>query len=113
MSTKKLKKKFSYPKGSVDAFEYMEKRFGPLTFPQLISSNRLGEEMSQVAFAKKLGISRQHLNDIEKGRKQVSIERAAKFARILEKSPSLFIQICLEDQLRSAKLKYKVTVEAA
>lgn len=113
MSTKKLKKKFAYPKGSVDAFEYMEKKFGPLTFSMLINSNRLSEGVSQTEFAKKLGISRQQLNDIESGRKHVSPERAAKFAKILERSISLFIKICLEDQLRSAKLKYKVTVEVA
>ncbi len=43
----------------------------------------LSEEMSQVEFAKQLGISRSHLCDIEKGRKSVSVARAARFAKIL------------------------------
>jgi transcriptional regulator with XRE-family HTH domain len=37
----------------------------------------------QPELAKKLGISKSHLNDIEKGRKAVSPERAARFAKIL------------------------------
>ena len=51
-----------------------------LSFGTLLESIRLGEEMSQVEFAKKLGISRSHLCDIEKGRKSVSVARAARFA---------------------------------
>ncbi len=55
----------------------------PLTLGGLLESIRLGEEISQAAFAEKLGISVSHLCDIEKGRKVVSPERAARFAKIL------------------------------
>ena len=71
-------------KDGVTALEFLEKhRGGPITFADVFESTRLGEEMSQVAFAKKLKISRSHLNDIEKGRKVVSPGRAARFAKIL------------------------------
>ena len=64
-----------------DAIQFFESLVGELTFGGLIEAMRQAEEMSQVDFAKKLGISKQHLCAIEKGRKFVSPERAAKFAR--------------------------------
>jgi len=71
------------------------------------------EEMSQVEFAKKLGISKQHLCDIEKGRKFVSPARAAKFAKILGHSERSFDALALQDVVNQGRLKLKVTVEAA
>jgi DNA-binding transcriptional regulator YiaG len=53
---------------------------GPLTFGEMIWSIREGEEMSLAAFAGPLGISRQHLNDVEKGQRAVSPTRAAEWA---------------------------------
>lgn len=53
---------------------------GPVTLGKLMESIRLGEELSQVDFAKRLKVSLSHLNDIEKGNKAVSPKRAAKFA---------------------------------
>ena len=86
---------------------------GSLTFSRLLEAIRLGEEMSQVSFAKKLGISRSHLCDIEKGRKTVSPARAAKFARILGYSDKQFIGLVLQDLVQKDGLKLKITVEAA
>ena len=40
----------------------------PLTLGGLLESLRMGEEMSQVTFSRKLGVSPSHLCDIEKGR---------------------------------------------
>lgn len=39
----------------------------PLTLGGLLESTRLSEELSQTAFAERLGISASHLCDIEKG----------------------------------------------
>jgi len=68
--------------------------------------------MSQVEFAKKLGISKQHLCDIEKGRKFVSPERAARFAKILGHSGQSFVALALQDIVNQGGLKLKVSVEA-
>lgn len=62
----------------------------PLSIGGLLESIRVGEEMSQSAFAKKLGVSPSHLCDIEKGRKVVSPERAARFAKTLGRSREQF-----------------------
>ena len=73
MSTKKKSK----------AVRFLEELTGgPLTFGNLIESLRLCEESTQAAFAKKLKISRSHLNDIEKGQKAVSPARASRFAKV-------------------------------
>lgn len=86
---------------------------GPLTFGKLLEAVRLGENMSQVTFAKKLRISRAHLCDIEKGRRFVSPERAAKFAKILGYSEKRFIKLSLQDQINRAGLDYDIEIKAA
>jgi transcriptional regulator with XRE-family HTH domain len=96
------------------ARKFLEKlRGGPLSFGQMISSIRQADEITQVKLAQKMKISRAHLCDIEKGRRTVSAERAAKFAKILGYSINQFVAVALEDQLREAGLKVKVHVEAA
>jgi transcriptional regulator with XRE-family HTH domain len=96
-----------------DAMKFLDKLVGELTFGGLIAAMRQAEEMSQVEFAKKLGISKQHLCDIEKGRKFVSPARAAKFAKILGHSERSFVALALQDVVNQGRLKLKVTVEAA
>jgi transcriptional regulator with XRE-family HTH domain len=86
---------------------------GPISFGQLVESHRLCDEISQAELARKMGISRAHLCDIEKGRRLVSAERAAKFAKALGYSVSSFVTAALEDQLRKAGLKMRVTIDAA
>jgi len=86
---------------------------GPLSLGKFLQSIRLGEEMSQVEFADQLGISKSHLCDIEKGRKLVSPERAANYAKILRYSPEQFVRLALQDQVEKAGLKFKIKIEAA
>jgi transcriptional regulator with XRE-family HTH domain len=78
-----------------------------------LESIRLGEEISQGAFAKRLGVSSSHLCDIEKGRKVIGPERAARFAAILGRSPEQFVRLSLQELVEGAGLKMKVTVGAA
>ena len=97
-----------------DAVKFLEKLTGgPLTMSKLINAIRQGEEMSQVEFAKKLGISRSNLCDIERGRRFISSELAEKFAERLGESKEQFIRIALQDQLNRAGLKYFVNIKAA
>jgi transcriptional regulator with XRE-family HTH domain len=97
-----------------DTMRFLEKTAGrPLSLGGLIESIREGEDASQVSFAKKLGISPSHLCDIEKGRKVVSPERAAKFARILKRSPEQFVKLALQGLLDEVGLKMKIDVKAA
>ena len=84
---------------------------GPLTFGMAVESLRLRDGLSQTVFAKKLGISRQYLCDVEKGRRLVSPEQAARFAKAFGHPASVLVQLSLQDSVRESGLKLKVTVE--
>jgi antitoxin HigA-1 len=95
------------------AATFLEGLVGPLTLGGLIEAIRTSEEITLQAYAAKLGVSRAHLCDIEKGRRTLSAERAAKWARLLEQPESLFVQLALQAAIDAAGLKYRVNVEAA
>jgi transcriptional regulator with XRE-family HTH domain len=86
---------------------------GPLTLGLALEALRKDEELSQTAFAKKLGLSSQKLNDLEKGRRFVSPERAAALAKKLRHPIEVFVRLALQDQVNLSGLKLKVRVEAA
>jgi len=86
---------------------------GPLSIAKLLFAIREGEGESQTKFAKRLGILRSNLCDLEKGRRFISPELAAKFAKKLGEAEEQFVRIALQDQLNRAKLKYRVELEAA
>jgi len=86
---------------------------GPLTFGAAVEGLRVGEELSQAAFARKLGVSRQYLCDVEKGRRLASPEQAARFAKAFGHPPNVLVRLALQDSIRASGLKLKVSVEAA
>ena len=78
---------------------------GPLTISGIIKSLRECDEISQKDFAALLGISKQNLCDIEKGRKAVTPSRAAIFAQKLGYPLTAFIRIALQEELDRAGVK--------
>lgn len=97
-----------------DTVKFLEKiTGGPLTFSRMLHSIRLCDEETLAQFSKRLGISRQHLCDIEKGRKLVSPARAARFAKILGYSEHQFVKLSLQAQLDEAKIPLIVDILAA
>jgi transcriptional regulator with XRE-family HTH domain len=97
-----------------EALKFLEETAGrSLTLGGLLESIRLTEELSQAAFAKKLGVSASHLCDIEKGRKVVSPERAARFAKVLGRSREQFVRLSLQELVDEAGLKLRVEVVRA
>jgi transcriptional regulator with XRE-family HTH domain len=97
-----------------DAAGFLEELMkGPLTLGGALSGIRLSEGQTLAQFAERLAISRSHLCDIEQSRRVVSPERAARFAKALRQSQAQFVRLALQDQVRDAGLKLKVTVEAA
>ena len=96
-----------------NAMKLLEKLTGgPLTLGRAIESVRKSEGLSQDACAEKLGVSKSHLCDVEKGRKTVSPERAAKWARILGYPESVLVRLAIQGELDAAGLKYKVEIKA-
>ncbi len=107
MTIKRAKKKPSA------TMRFLNDLVGPLTLGGLLEATRKGEELTLARFAKKLRISVSHLNDIEKGRKAVSPERAARFARVLGYSETQYVRLALQDLVHQAGLNYTVDVRAA
>ena len=86
---------------------------GPLSLGAALSGIRESDGESLSQFAARLGISRTHLCDIEQGRRTVSPERAARFAKALKQHQAQFVRLALQDQVRNAGLRLKVDVRAA
>ena len=89
----------------------LERRVGRRTVGAFLRSWRLGQELSQVEFARKLGLSRANLCDIEMGRKKVSAERASQIAKRLGYSVNVLVEMALEEELADGGLHFKVTVK--
>ncbi|MDF1760039.1 MAG: helix-turn-helix domain-containing protein [Coxiellaceae bacterium] len=104
MTTKKAKK----------SLQLLEKISGKkLTLANLLWSIRVGDELSQAAFAKLLGVSRQFVCDVEHNRRWLSPAMAAKFAKLLKQSEKQFIRLALQDTLDRAGLPFQVDLHAA
>ena len=84
--------------------EDFEKKHGALTLGRFIESWRLSEHTTQRAFAQKLGISPANLCDIEKGRKGVSISKAIEIAKKIGYSPTVLVQLTLQELINSSGL---------
>jgi transcriptional regulator with XRE-family HTH domain len=65
------------------------------------------------AFANKLGVSKAHLCDIEKGRRNVSVERAVKWAKLLRHSERQFVKLAFQGELDAKGIRLTVDVKAA
>jgi len=94
-------------------FEKLEKKYGVLTFADMLKAWREAEDISQTAFAKKIGLSVQNLNDLEKGRRIPSPSRAAMIAKKLGLPEMGVIQLALKDSLIKEGFDYEVKLESA
>ena len=84
---------------------------GPISFGEMIQSLRTAYGHSQVHMAFILGITKQDLCNIEKGRKNVSIERAIGFAKALDMPSKTFAKYALQDQLNKAGIIGEVEIK--
>jgi DNA-binding XRE family transcriptional regulator len=76
---------------------------------EFLRVHRQGEEMSQVEFAKQLGVSKQRLCDIEHNRFAVSIKLAKRIAKTMKLPPEWLVKLALQDQIKKEKLNLKVS----
>lgn len=81
---------------------------GPLTLGRLLAAIRLGDDITQTDFARKLKISKAHLCDIEKDRRSVSPLRASQWAKKLGYDPEQFIELSIQGDLEKNGLRYTV-----
>lgn len=91
----------------------LEKKLGAMTLAAFLASWRESLEMTQAAFAKKLGISATNLCDIEKGRQLVSPKKAAEIAKQIGYSEAVLVELVINEQLAADGLKMRVKAEVA
>lgn len=99
-------------KGSVDARAFLDDLDGPLTFGEAIRSIRMCDEQTQEQFAARLGVSKQHLCDLEKGRRTVGPARAARWGKLLGYGEVTFVRLALRTLLQAEGLRYDVQLVA-
>jgi transcriptional regulator with XRE-family HTH domain len=81
-----------------------------LTLGALLCAIRKSEDLSQVDLAGQLGITKQHLCDIEHGRKSVSPKLAANYAKKLGYSEEQFVRLALQDIVNRDGLNFEIEV---
>ena len=112
MTTKQGKKTASRQSSAMQFLENLTG--GRLTIAEILKTLRECDEVSQKDFATQLGISKQNLCDIEKGRKAVTPSRAAMFAKKLGYPPTAFIRIALQEELDRAGILITIrSIDAA
>jgi transcriptional regulator with XRE-family HTH domain len=98
---------------SINALDATKNIWNKMTFGKLIRSLRISDEISQIDLAKKLGVSKQFLNDVEHNRKDVGFDFAKKVASALGYSIEPFIELLIKQQLKRQRLNYIVEIKKA
>ncbi|MBA4696717.1 MAG: helix-turn-helix transcriptional regulator [Legionella sp.] len=96
---------------NVDALEATQTLWEEMTFGGLIKSLRVCDEITQSDLAKKIGVSKQFLSDVEHDRKDIGISFAKKIADALGYPIESFLELIIKDQLRKQNLHYKVELK--
>lgn len=81
------------------------------TIGSSLRTARLCEEATLSDFAERLGITKQELSNIEKGRSAVSLKRALLFATKLGYSLELYAKLALEDEARRHGLLIEILIK--
>ncbi len=102
MSTEKKSESYS---------QELKKKYGRVSFARFLWYWRECEEMTQVQFAKKLGMSPANLCDLEQGRRIPSPDRARKIAKKLGLPEMGLVAKALEDVLYREGMKYSVELK--
>ena len=98
---------------AIDALEATKDVWNKMTFGGLIRSLRTSDEISQVELAKKLGVSKQFLSDVEHNRKDVGISFAKKVASVLGYSIEPLLELLIKQQLKRQRLNFTVEIKKA
>src|SRR3954452_20964186 len=107
--TKARRKRAAKRAGKSDAMKFLDKLIGePISFGRLVRTTRETDDYTLATLASKLGVSRQYLSDIEHGRRNVSVETAAKRGELLGYAASYWVQVALQTGLDANHLPYRV-----
>lgn len=97
----------------IDALNATNDIWNKMTFGGLVRSLRLSDGIPQVKLAKKLGVSKQFLSDVEHNRKDVGISFAKKISSALGYSVEPLLELLIKQQLKRQRLNYIVEIKKA
>lgn len=81
------------------------------SFGDFVKDIRECDELSQTDLAKRMRVSRQFINAIEKNKANIRLEMAIKIARALGYPHEAFVEIFLNDMLRKSGINKIVHLE--
>ncbi len=81
------------------------------SFGEFVRDIRECDEISQTELAKRMLVSRQFINAVEKDKASVSLEMAMKIAQALGYPYESFVEIFLNDMLRKSGIKKVIHFE--
>lgn len=87
---------------------FLDQVVGQLTLPKLVDAIREGEEYSKAEMAAELEVSPSYYSDFLKGEKIPSISKAAEWAEILGYHQAQFVELAINDKLRSLGMQLEV-----
>ncbi len=82
------------------------------SFGEFVRDIRECDELSQTELARRMHVSRQFINAIEKDKANISLEMAIKIARALRYPYEAFVEIFLNDLLRKSGINKIVHLES-
>ena len=82
-------------------------------FGSFLRVARISMDLTQEQFGRILGISKSVVCDLEKGRQTASLKLAHRIAKKAGLSEILAVQLCIQDQLRAAKIAYTIDLKKA
>lgn len=82
------------------------------SFGKFVRDIRECDELSQAELARRMGVSRQFINAVEKDKANVSLDMAIKIASALGYPYEAFVEIFLNDMLRKSGIKKVVHLES-
>lgn len=82
------------------------------SFGEFVRDIRECDEIAQTELAKRMHVSRQFINAVEKDKANISLEMAIKIARALNYPYEAFVEIFLNDMLRKSGIKKVVHLES-
>ncbi len=80
------------------------------SFGSFLRAARSSLDFTQEEMAKKLGVTKSVISDIERGRQLVSPSLALKIAKKAKLSETIAVKLCLQGPLDRAKIKMQVDV---
>lgn len=82
------------------------------SFGEFVRDIRECDELSQTELAKRMRVSRQFINAVERDKANISLEMAIKIARALGYPYEAFVEIFFNDMLRKSGIKKIVHLES-